>query len=147
MNKTIVKLGTVAALVGATTLGLTACSTETPAETETPTATSSPSESVIGGDIVSPETVDITAINNGEATLVVGQALNLVTAAGTESDWSGVSSDESVADFVAGSTGVDGAASFNPGVIAGSVGKSTVELTNNVTGEKVTFIVNVIEKA
>lgn len=148
MSNNIVKLGTVAAIVGAAALGLTACTTAAPADNATTapssSATVTPESTPIGGDIVAPESMAITAANKAEVKLVVGQTLNLSTAEGEEGNWTGTSTDPAVAQFVAGS---NGDVKLNPGVVAGKAGTSTIKLTNTVTGDTVEFVVDVSNKA
>lgn len=141
MNKNILKLSAVVALAGMSVMGLSACtSNANDAATPSPSA----SESVIGKDTLSPVTIDVAQVSEGsEVKTIVGVPVNINTADGAQGDWTGSSSDETVASFVAGSVGET---VLNPGVVAKAPGQATIKMVNSKTGETKEFVVNVNAK-
>ena len=133
MNKKIVLTAGAIALVGAATLGLAACST---ASSDTSSDTSSEASQVIA-----PIIVDTADLNGTTVDLPLNNVMDIVVPADTEADWTASVADPSILEFVAG--GSDGSATFNPGIKPLKAGSTEVTLTNSVTGDTVTFTVNV----
>ena len=146
LTKTIAGL----AVAGVAVAGLAAC-TSTPAPEPAPTVAPmpEPTQEPIGGDIVSPVSVNLLELNGTVQDIVVGQSINLLVADEDPSVWSGVSSDTAVATVSEGvkQDDANGVAGMNPGVQGIAVGKATITFTNSFTGEEVKFEVMVSEKA
>ncbi|WP_291036706.1 hypothetical protein [Herbiconiux sp.] len=128
ISKYIAVAGVVAVVVG-----LSACSS-------TPAGTSSSSEAPIGGDVITPLTVEANDLQGETVDLVVGQVLNINTGDLATDSYTGEVADTSVASFVKGTSG--GSAETNPGVEALAVGETEVTLTNADGGiQPLTFTV------
>ncbi|MDO9398830.1 MAG: hypothetical protein Q7T71_19975 [Herbiconiux sp.] len=118
-------------------LGLAACSSST-----TPADSSS---TPIGGDIITPVSMQANDLQGATVDLVVGQILNINTGDLAVDSYSGEVADEAVARFVEGTAG--GSAELNPGVEALAVGETTVTMTNENGGiQPLEFTVVVTEK-
>lgn len=129
ISKYIAVAGVVAVVVG-----LSACSS-TPAGTS-----SSSSDAPIGGDVITPLTVEANDLQGETVDLVVGQVLNINTGDLATDSYTGEVADTSVASFVKGTSG--GSAETNPGVEALAVGETEVTLTNADGGiQPLTFTV------
>jgi hypothetical protein len=131
-----------AGVVAVAALGLSACSGSTPAETTAPT--SSASDAPIGGDVITPLSVEANDLQGETVELVVGQLLNINTGDLATDSYTGEVEDSAVAVFVPGSAG--SGAELNPGVEALAVGETSVTLTNADAGiQPLTFTVSVSE--
>ncbi|MFB2581244.1 hypothetical protein ACEXQD_08325 [Herbiconiux sp. P15] len=127
-------------VVAAAALGLSACSSTS---AETP-ATSAETEAPIGGDVITPVSMEANDLQGATVDLVVGQILNINTGDLATDSYTGEVDDTAVAEFVAG--GTEGGAELNPGVEALAVGETSVTLTNSNGGiQPLTFTVVVTE--
>jgi hypothetical protein len=133
MNKNIALIGAVTAIVAAAVVGLTACSATTP----TPDASSAP----IGSGVVSPIQIPVAEANGMSYDIPMNSIGYLNVPESTEADWTGTAATPGVVEFTQG--GSDGDATLVPGLTPLAPGKTDVTLTNNVTGESVTFTVTV----
>ena len=131
MNKNFVRVGAVAAIAIAAVGGLTACSTPAPA----------PSESSVGSNVVSPIQIPVAEANGQTYDIPLNATGYLNVADGTEADWTAEFSKAGVVEFTEG--GPEGDATLVPGLTPVSEGTTEVTLTNPVSGETVTFTVNV----
>lgn len=123
-------------LLAAVVLGLAACGSSTPAET---------SSTPIGGDVITPVTMDAGKLQGATVDLVVGQVLNINTGDLAVDSYTGTVADPKVAEFTPGRT--DDSAEFNPGVKALAVGETEATLTNSDGGiQPLTFTVVVTER-
>jgi hypothetical protein len=133
MNKNFVRVGAVAAIAFAAVGGLTACSNATPAP--------APTESSMGSDVVSPIQIPVADSNGKTYDIPMNTTGYLNVADGTEADWTAEFATAGVVEFTEG--GTDGSATFVPGLTPVAEGSTEVTLTNSVSGETVTFTVNV----
>ena len=125
----------VAATIAAAAFGLSACSSSSSDTPSTP----------IGGDVITPVTMDANDLQGATVDLIVGQVLNINTGDLATDSYSGEVADTAVATFVQGKT--DAGAVLNPGVEALSVGETTVTMTNEQGGiQPLEFTVVVAEK-
>jgi hypothetical protein len=131
MNKNFVRVGAVAAIAFAAVGGLTACSTPAPA----------PTESSMGSDVVSPIQIPVADSNGKTYDIPMNSMGYLNVPEGTEADWTAEFATAGVVEFTEG--GTDGSATFVPGLTPVAEGSTDVTLTNSVSGETVTFTVNV----
>jgi hypothetical protein len=131
MNKNFVRVGAVAAIAFAAVGGLTACSNATPA----------PSESSEEMNVVSPIQIPVAEANGNTYDIPMNSMGYLNVADGSEADWTAEFSKAGVVEFTEG--GTDGSATFVPGLTPVAEGTTDVTLTNSVSGETVTFTVNV----
>lgn len=131
MNKNFVRVGAVAAIAFAAVGGLTACSNATPA----------PTESAAEIDVLSPTQIPVVEANGQTYGIPMNSTGYLNVPEGTEADWSAEFSTPGVVEFTEG--GTDGSATFVPGLTPVAEGTTDVTLTNSVSGETVTFTVNV----
>ncbi|GAA2231234.1 hypothetical protein N1031_07565 [Herbiconiux moechotypicola] len=114
---------------------LSACSS-TPSNT---------SETPIGGDVITPVTMEANDLQGATVDLIVGQVLNINTGDLATDSYTGEVADTAVARFVQGQTG--GSAELNPGVEALAVGETEVTMTNEQGGiQPLEFTVVVTEK-
>jgi len=131
MNKNFLRIGAVAAIAFAAVGGLSACSSATP----------EPTESAIGSDVVSPIQIPVVDANGKTYDIPMNSMGYLNVAEGTEGDWTAEFSKSGIVEFTAG--GTDGGATFVPGLTPVAEGTTEVTLTDSMTGEAVTFTVNV----
>jgi hypothetical protein len=131
MNKNILRVGAVAAIAFAAVGGLAACSTPAP----------EPTESAVGSDVVSPIQIPVVDANGKTYDIPMNSMGYLNVAEGTEANWTASFSMSGVVEFTEG--GTDGSATFVPGLTPVSEGTTDVTLTDSMTGESVTFTVNV----
>jgi hypothetical protein len=131
MNKNFVRVGAVAAIAFAAVGGLTACSNATPA----------PSESSEEMNVVSPIQIPVAEANGNTYDIPMNSMGYLNVPEGTEADWTAEFATAGVVEFTEG--GTDGSATFVPGLTPVAEGSTDVTLTNSVSGETVTFTVNV----
>jgi hypothetical protein len=131
MNKNFVRVGAVAAIAFAAVGGLTACSNATPA----------PNESSEEMNVVSPIQIPVAEANGNTYDIPMNSMGYLNVADGSEADWTAEFSKAGVVEFTEG--GTDGSATFVPGLTPVAEGTTDVTLTNSVSGETVTFTVNV----
>ena len=131
MNKNLIRVGAVAAIAFAAVGGLTACSNAAPA----------PTESAVGSNVVSPIQIPVTEANGKTYDIPMNSMGYLNVAEATEGDWAASFSKSGVVEFTKG--GTDGDATFVPGLTPVAEGTTEVTLTDSVTGETVTFTVNV----
>lgn len=95
--------------------------------------------------MIAPVTESANDLQGATVQLVVGQALNIDTGDLAVDSYEGEVTDPVVAEFVPGRD--DGSATFNPGVLALSVGTTDVEMTNAQGGiEPLRFTVEVTER-
>ncbi len=131
MNKNLIRVGAVAAIAFAAVGGLTACSNAAPA----------PTESAVGSNVVSPIQIPVAEANGKTYDIPMNSMGYLNVAEATEGDWTASFSKSGVVEFTEG--GTDGDATFVPGLTPVAEGTTEVTLTDSVTGETVTFTVNV----
>jgi hypothetical protein len=131
MNKNFVRVAAVGAIAFAAVGGLTACSTPAPA----------PTESAVGSDIVAPIQIPVAEANGKTYVIPMNSVGYLNVAKGTEADWTATFSEAGVVEFTEG--GTDGGATFVPGLTPIAEGMTDVTLTNSMSGETVTFMVDV----
>ena len=131
MNKNFIRGGAVIAIALAALGGLAACSTPAPA----------PTESAAGSDVVSPTQIPVAEAGGQSYYIPTGSIGYLNVPKGTEADWSATFSMSGIVEFTAG--GIDGDATFVPGLTPVAVGTTEVTLTNSTSGETVTFTVTV----
>ncbi len=131
MNKNFIRVGAVAAIAFAAVGGLTACSNAAPA----------PTESAVGSNVVSPVQIPVAEANGKTYDIPMNSMGYLNVAEATEGDWTASFSKSGVVEFTEG--GTDGDATFVPGLTPVAEGTTEVTLTDSVTGETVTFTVNV----
>lgn len=143
-----------AVIAGALALGLTlaSCSggttdTNEPDSTVTqPSAapeTTSPDPTMPGGAAkFAPVILDPSEVNEGQVVEVMeGNGIDLASDTWGWENWTGESSDPSVAEFIPG--GVSGEATFNPGIQTVAAGETTITLTDGGSGKTITFVVKV----
>jgi hypothetical protein len=105
-------------------------------------ASPSPSPSGSSTRVIAPVTESANDLQGTTVSLVVGQTLNIDTGDLAVDSYEGEVTDPVVAEFVPGRD--DGSATFNPGVLALSVGTTEVEMTNAQGGiEPLRFTVEV----
>ena len=131
MNKNLIRVGAVAAIAFAAVGGLTACSNAAPA----------PPESAVGSNVVSPVQIPVAEANGKTYDIPMNSMGYLNVAEATEGDWTASFSKSGVVEFTEG--GTDGDATFVPGLTPVAEGTTEVTLTDSVTGDTVTFTVNV----
>ena len=131
MNKNLIRVGAVAAIAFAAVGGLTACSNAAPA----------PTESAVGSNVVSPVQIPVAEANGKTYDIPMNSMGYLNVAEATEGDWTASFSKSGVVEFTEG--GTDGDATFVPGLTPVAEGTTEVTLTDSVTGDTVTFTVNV----
>lgn len=142
LNK-ITKISTGVALAGLTVLGLSACAPATETESSS-VVVEKETNSQSGTSAIAPVTASIAdleaaAANGEEIDVTKGSVLYLDDIEGEDlNNWTGTSSDDSIVSF---SNGVAGSASVFQ---ANKVGTADVTLTNSVTGQTITFTINVI---
>lgn len=125
-----------AAVIAVAAVSLSACSSST--TTDTP-------ETPIGGDIITPVSMDANDLQGATVDLIVGQILNINTGDLATDSYTGEIADTAVAKFVQGSS-TEGA-ELNPGVEALAVGETAVTMTNEQGGiQPLEFTVVVTEK-
>lgn len=134
MNKKIVLTAGAIALVGAATLGLTACSSASTDSASTDTSSQA-------SQVIAPIIVDTADLNGTTVDLPLNNVMDINVPADTEADWTATVADPSILEFTAG--GTDGGATMNPGIKPLKAGSTEVTLTNSKTGDTVTFTVNV----
>jgi hypothetical protein len=125
-----------AALIAGAAISLSACSSSTTSDTpETP----------IGGDVITPVTMEAGDLQGATVDLVVGQVLNITTGDLAVDSYSGEVADTGVAEFIEGDA--SGSAETNPGVEALAVGETEVTMTNSNGGiQPLEFTVVITEK-
>lgn len=124
-----------AALIAGAAIGLSACSSST--TTDTP-------ETPIGGDVITPVTMEANDLQGATVDLIVGQVLNINTGDLAVDSYTGEVADTAVAEFVEGTIG---SAETNPGVEALAVGETEVTMKNSDGGiQELVFTVVVTEK-
>lgn len=89
-----------------------------------------------------PVIVDLGAVDGTEVEVPVGGTVDLVGDDEHFTAWSAELSDPEIAEFVPGKD--DGSAQFNPGLTALAEGDTEVTLTNDESGEKVEFTLEVV---
>ena len=131
MNKNLIRVGAVAAIAFAAVGGLAACSNAAPA----------PTESAVGSNVVSPIQIPVAEANGKTYDIPMNSTGYLNVAEDTEGDWTASFSKSGIVEFTEG--GTDGDATFVPGLTPVAEGTTEVPLTDSVSGESVTFTVNV----
>ena len=129
MNSTLIKLTAITALAAAATFGLSAC------------ASSANSDSSSTTQQIGPVVVDAAQLEGTTDSVTVGQVLDINTGDVDPAHFTGKVADDKIAEFTAG--GVDGSATFNPGVTGLAMGTTTVKLTNAMTNEVISFTITV----
>ncbi|WP_368499055.1 hypothetical protein [Herbiconiux sp. A18JL235] len=131
---TLTRILAAAAIVVAAA-GLSACTSPSSNTPETP----------IGGDVITPVTMEANDLQGATVDLIVGQVLNINTGDLATDSYTGEVADTDVATFSKGSSG--SGAELNPGVEAVGVGETEVTMTNSDGGiQPLTFTVVVTEK-
>lgn len=148
LNK-ITKISTGVALAGLTVLGLSACAPATETESSS-VVVEKETNSQSGTSVIAPVTASIAdleaaAANGEEIDVTKGSVLYLDDIEGEDlNNWTGTSSDDSIVSFSKGSPEANGVAGSASVFQANKVGTADVTLTNSVTGQTITFTINVI---
>lgn len=117
-------------LLSAGLLGATACASSTPND-------------MIDNPAMAPLTMSESELKDATVKLVVGQTLNISTESLEVESFDADIADTNVAEFKAGIS--DGAAIFNPGIIALAQGSTAVKLVNELNeAQTFEFTVNVV---
>lgn len=144
LNK-ITKISTGVALAGLTVLGLSACAPATETESSS-VVVEKETNSQSGTSVIAPVQASIAdleaaAANGEEIDVTKDSVLYLYDIEGEDlNNWTGTSSDDSIVSFSKGSPEAGSASVFQ----ANKVGTADVTLTNSVTGQTITFTINVI---
>ncbi|GAA2466310.1 hypothetical protein [Agromyces soli] len=107
--------------------------------TDSPSASPGASD---GASVLPPVIVDLGAVDGTTVEVPVGGTVDLVGDDEHFLAWTAELSDPEVAEFVPGKD--DGSAQFNPGLTALAEGDTEVTLSNDESGDKVEFTVEVV---
>ena len=125
-----------ASVIALSAVALSACSAPSSSE---------PANTPIGGDVITPVSVEANDLQGETVDLIVGQVLNINTGDLATDSYTGVVDDTAVAEFTPGKS--DAGAELNPGVTAVGVGDTSVTMKNAQGGiQPITFTVVVTEK-
>lgn len=137
MNSTVSKLTAIAAISAAAIFGLAACSSGASSDANNDADVDANSTTQLVGPVV----VDVATIDGKDVTVNAGQMIDITTGDLDPAGFTATIADEKVATFTAG--GVDGSATFNPGITGVASGMTKVALTDSATGTVYNFTVTV----
>jgi len=135
MNNTFSKLAAITAISAAAVFGLAACSTGASSDQGSDTDNAGTIQ------LVGPVVVDVEALDGTTQMVNEGQMIDITTGELDPASFTATIEDTMVATFTAG--GVDGSATFNPGITGMASGTTKVALTNTDTGTVYNFTVTV----